>query len=255
MPERTLPNPERIDGLRRVLGLVLRAVLAAPVALSASACSSGGNPCQPTLSNANCSGVVVPASCISGPLPGPGTTTTQAQCESWCGSSVSSCSVVGGDGGAEVVCYGSCATNGRRPAGFSLPRARGPLLGRYFADAAYLEAASIRGFRESFAGSLLPMALPCASCGQRRRRGPTRCGTRARHGGSPVVTAAAQSRCARFARRRETRGRRGCRERSRGPSRRSPRRTRSRVASARHSARSWRCIKRCAQRIQACAWP
>jgi hypothetical protein len=99
-----------------------------------------GDPCHPT--NVGCGGATIPLSCFDAALPGDGASFTYEQCTAMCGGSesVSGCEVQG----SNLNCYGACL--GRRPPGMCSTRTRGPLVGRYFADAAQLEAASVDAF-------------------------------------------------------------------------------------------------------------
>jgi hypothetical protein len=76
---------------------------------------------------------------------GPNATGTAAECEALCGHGVSYCTLVIGNVD-RVQCMQLCV--GRVPAGVDRTHeAQGTLLGRYFADAARLEAASVDAFR------------------------------------------------------------------------------------------------------------
>jgi hypothetical protein len=76
---------------------------------------------------------------------GPNATGTPAECEALCGHGISYCTLVIGNVD-RVQCMQLCV--GRQPAGLAAGHAGGPsLLGRYFAEAARLEAASVDAFR------------------------------------------------------------------------------------------------------------
>jgi hypothetical protein len=98
-----------------------------------------GDPCHPAI---GCGGASIPLSCFDAALPGDGASFSSEQCVAMCGSSgtITGCDVQG----SNLNCYGACL--GRRPPGMCSTRTRGPLVGRYFADAAQLEAASVDAF-------------------------------------------------------------------------------------------------------------
>lgn len=87
--------------------------------------------------------VVADASCVAAQTP------STAECEKLCGpNGLTVCSVASSaEGKVTVYCPPSCAI-GRRPAGLVPAEMRKNELGEYFARAAYLEAASVRAFRD-----------------------------------------------------------------------------------------------------------
>jgi len=104
-----------------------------------------GDPCHPTA--VGCGGTTIPASCFDPPLAGDaGTYYGASECVTLCGGSsdIVSCEVVAGSDGNDLSCFVGCL--GRRPVGMRDTRARGPRVGRHFADAAQLEAAAVDAF-------------------------------------------------------------------------------------------------------------
>jgi len=103
-----------------------------------------GDPCHP--STIGCVGAQVPLSCFDASALIDGAFYSSAQCTIWCGGSqsVSGCAVEATDGGSALSCFQACT--GRRPPGLRAERSRGSVVGRYFAESAHLEAASVDAF-------------------------------------------------------------------------------------------------------------
>ena len=118
----------------------------APDAAERDANVDAGDLCHPK--DIGCGvGATIPGSCFDGGLSADAAVTyTQEQCTALCGpmSSITGCNVVDTPAGPGLDCYIGCL--GRRPPGMRASRARGPRIGRYFAAAAHLEAASVDAF-------------------------------------------------------------------------------------------------------------
>jgi len=138
-----------------------------PFELPDASTGDAADPCHP---NVGCGGASIPLSCFGAALPGDTAAYSYEQCVSMCGgsASVSGCALQSGPQGTTLNCYGACL--GRRPPGMCATRARGPLLGRYFADAAQLEAASVDAFevlRSELAAHGAPAHLVAAATAAR----------------------------------------------------------------------------------------
>jgi hypothetical protein len=122
-----------------------------------------GDPCHPAGFNppASCATALIPASCFDASLLGADASISSAMCSSWCGASGigTFCDVVKSDGDVALACYTAACSNGRKPPGLARGRSRGPLLGRYFADVARAEAASVDAF-EILQGELGALGAP-----------------------------------------------------------------------------------------------
>ena len=111
-----------------------------------------GDPCHPTTSG--CGGSLMPAYCFDGGIPTPPDSGnfSYEQCQVLCSASstnfISGCNVQDTPAGPELNCFAGCT--GRRPPGMCATRSRGGRgghVGRFFAEAAQLEAASIDAFK------------------------------------------------------------------------------------------------------------
>ena len=104
--------------------------------------ADAANPCKPTFYSCP---LLLPASCFDGGLP---ENPTMDECKALCPSSMdtSSCEV---QAGPSLECLSASCGNGRAYAGMARPHAPGQTsaVGRYFAETAQLEAASIDAFR------------------------------------------------------------------------------------------------------------
>jgi hypothetical protein len=158
----------------------------------------GGYSCSPDLSQCN---YFLPASCLDAALPSDASSLTSGECVAACGNSQAlSCAEIVMPGNvAGVECY-PCAAAGRRPAGFRAPRgqrcASAGAVGRYFAEVAALEAASVHAFRDVRA-ELARHGAPDALCvaAERAARDEVRharitASMARRHGGTVVAPAA-----------------------------------------------------------------
>ncbi len=121
-----------------------------------------GNACKPTLPA--CSSGTIPLTCFDGGLTEAGAELNVQTCAGLCGTSVGTCSVEHDAGPGALFCSTPCRAIGRGFAGMAPLRTRGQrsALGRYFAMAAQLEAASIDAFlilRDELAAHAAPAAL------------------------------------------------------------------------------------------------
>jgi hypothetical protein len=159
-----------------------------------AAARDAGNPCRPAGFDqvASCVSAVIPGTCFDADTLGPEAATTPVACSTLCGGSRASCDVERNDGGSALVCYSAACSNGRRPPGLSTGRSRGPLLGRYFAEVAGREAASVDAFeilRRELANLGAPVRLLRAASRARAdevRHARLAASLARRHGGRPA---------------------------------------------------------------------